>query len=260
VIVASSRLRSALTSCVLAFGLGSTASAATLDFTYFDRSESAAAQSALDAFQSGAGLGPNEKMTSVKTETFEGHQAWNGVTGHSGPVDTNVGSFSSLGGYGTGNSAVNGGTSLQMRSDNPWVWGRYDTSGVDGNWLDSNDTKGMRWNVSGAGAFNALAFLLTDVADVGAVFSIKVGDTLFSDVVGASGKTGNGSIQFVRILLPEAVDHLTVELRNNRLNDGFGVDGATIARIAPVPVPPAALLLVSGAAALFGLRRRKHVA
>jgi hypothetical protein len=124
VIATSSRLPGALASCVLAFGLGSAASAATLDFTYFDRSESAAAQSALEAFQSGASLGSNEKMKSVRTEAFEGHSAWNGVTGHSDPVGANVGLFSSLGGRGTGNSAVNGGTSLQVRSDNSWAWGQ----------------------------------------------------------------------------------------------------------------------------------------
>lgn len=257
-IVSSVRLLGAMASVVLIVGLSSSASAAVVNFTHYDRSEAAVAQSALAAFQSGSGLGPGERLAAVKSETFDGHRAWNGVSGDASPAATNVGAFSSLGGHGHGNSAINGGTALQVRDDNPWVWGRYNTSGVDGNWLDSNDTLGMRWDVSGLGKFNALAFILTDVADVGAIFSIKVGDTLFSDVIGASGRMANGSIHLVRILLPEAVGHLRVELRNNRLNDGFGVDGATIAHIAPVPLPPAALLLASGAAAIAGLRRRKR--
>lgn len=251
-------LRAATAAALLALG-ASAASAATLDISYFDRSETAAAQAALAAFQSGTD-GPNKKVTGVKTETFEGYRAWDGARGASNPGATRVGGFSSLGGHGTGSSSVNGGTKLQVRNDDPWVWGRYNTSGVDGNWLDSNDTKGMRWDVAGLPKFNAVAFLLTDAADVGAVLSIKAGDTRFSQTIGAEGRLANGAIQLVRILLPEAVDGLTVKLRNNRLNDGFGIDGATVAHVAPVPLPPAALLLISGAAGLFGFSRRRRAA
>lgn len=256
----SLRLCGAMTAAVLVLGFGAAASAATLDISYFGRDQTVAAQNALAAFQSGATLGPDKKLASVRTETFEGHQAWDGASGDSDPGATNVGSFASLGGVGAGGSAVNGGTKLQVRGDDPWVWGRYNTSGVDGAWLDSNDTLGMRWDVGGVGKFNAIAFLLTDVADVGATFTIKVGDTLFSQTIGAAGRMANGSIQLVRILLPETVERLAIELRNNRLNDGFGIDGATVARIAPVPVPPAALLLISGFAGLVVLRRRRTAA
>jgi hypothetical protein len=249
VFLTSLRLCAAM--AAVAFGLSSAASAATLDISSFSRGQIGAAQAALAAFQSGA--------AASRTETFEGHEAWNGSSGSSA-VTTNVGGFSTLGGAGHGGSAVNGGTKLHVRSDDPWVWGRHNTSGVDGNWLDSNDTHGMRWDVGGMGEFNAVAFLLTDVADVGAKFTIKAGDTLFSHTIGAAGKLANGSIHLVTILLPKAVSHLAIELRNDRLNDGFGIDGATVARVAPVPVPPAALLLISGAAGLVALRRRRRAA
>jgi len=246
-------------SAILFMCVGPAASAAVLDVTYFDREDGAAAQAALAAFQAGAesAIGPDRKLTAVSSEAFGGYAAWNGVSGDGDLADTAVGGFSSLGGVGAGGSKVNGGTNLQVRNDDPWSWGRYDTSGAKSNWLDSNDTLGMRWEASGEGKFNALSFLLTDVADVGAVFSIKVGETLFSEVIGREGRLANGSIHLVRILLPEAVDSLVVELRNDRTNDGFGIGGATVANIAPVPVPPAALLLLSGAAALIGLRRRR---
>ena len=47
---------------------------------------------------------------------------------------------------------------------------------------------------------------MLDAADVGGKFSIKVGDTLFSDIAGAGGKLANGNIHFVKILLSEAVE------------------------------------------------------
>ena len=52
--------------------------------------------------------------------------------------------------------------------------GRYDTGGpaLGGNWLDSNDNLGVRWDIDGLGKFNTLAFFLLDVADVGGNFSM----------------------------------------------------------------------------------------
>ena len=245
------RIRCAL-ACALAMSLGSGASAAVYTLDTFGRDQAGAAQAALTAFQAGA--------SAVRTETFDGYQAWNGTSGARNPAATRVGGFSSLGGTGTGASAINGGTGLQVRDDDPTQsYGRFGFGG-DGHWLDSNDTAGIRWNVSGVGGFNALAFLLTDVADVGAVFSLKVGETLFSQVIGATERTANGTIHLVSILLPETVNDLVVELRNSRMNDGFGIDGATVAKVAPVPLPPAALLLLSGGMALAALRRRRRAA
>ena len=102
------------------------------------------------------------------------------------------------------------------------------------------------WQIGGVGKFNALSFFVLDAADVGGKFSIKVGDTLYSDLAGAGGRLKNGNIHFVRILLDEAVENLTVELMHDRSNDGFGIDGVTVAQVAPVPLPPAAALLLPG--------------
>jgi hypothetical protein len=200
------------------------------------------------------------RVQAHRVETFSGYAAWDGSAGSgtTNPGATNVGSFTSLGGTGTGGSAIKGGHGLEVRQDNPFKWGRH---GLEANkWLDSNDTFGMAWQVSGLGTFNALTFFLTDVADVGAHFTIKVGETLSNVVIGENGRTANGTIHLVRILLPAAVSDLLVELRNHRLNDGFGIDGVTVARIAPIPVPPAAALLLTGVVALAGLRRRRRAA
>ena len=72
----------------------------------------------------------------------------------------------------------------------------------------------------------------------------------------------------MRILLDGLVDHLSVQMMHDRTNDGFGIDGATVARVpppAPVPLPAAAPLLGAGLgclglAALVGRRRHRRAA
>lgn len=266
------RPRDAILAAVLAAALsfGATAaSAATVLIDSFTPGDVAAAQAAKAGFlgRTDAGVlgdplyaSQGYRVQAHRVETFSGYAAWDGTAGSgtTNPGATNVGSFTSLGGTGTGHSAIKGGHGLEVRQDNPFKWGRH---GLEANkWLDSNDTYGMAWQVSGLDTFNALTFFLTDVADVGAKFSIKVGETLSGIIIGEHARTANGTIHFVRILLPEPVSDLLVELRHNRLNDGFGIDGVMVARIAPIPVPPAAALLVSGVVLLAGLRRRRRAA
>lgn len=244
----------------LAVGTAVGAQAATLSMTSFDRSDLAGAQQARKDF-----LAANT-VSNLHVETFENTPAWNGHSGTTNPQHTNVGSFTSITdlGHGAGHSAINGGKGLEVRKDNSMPWGRFNADelvgGLGGQWLDSNDTKGMTWEIADLGKFNALSFFLIDAADVGAKFSTQVGDTLYLNLLGADGRTKNGNIQLVTILLDKAVDTLTVRLFNDRLNDGFGVDGAMVARVAPVPVPPAAALLVTGLLGLGALRRRRGAA
>jgi hypothetical protein len=256
------RLCGAFFAALFSVGVVGGANAATINNTtvnlaHFSRGDLAGAQGARGDFLN------SHAVQNLHAETFEDKAAWNGASGTTNPGNTNAGGFTTLGGLGSGASAINGGAGLEVRGDNDMNWGRFNADKLDndlvgGKWLDSNDTLGMRWDIGGLGKFNTLAFFLIDAADVGGKFSIKVGETLFSQVLGAGGRAGNGNIQLVTILLPEAVTSLTVELFHDRLNDGFGIDGATVANIAPIPVPPAAALLVSGILALGAIRRRRR--
>ena len=62
-------------------------------------------------------------------------------------------------------------------------WGRYNLDGSGGpkpgNWLDSNDNRGIKWRIKDVGEFDTIGFFVSDVADVGGKFSIKVGDTVY---------------------------------------------------------------------------------
>lgn len=259
----SGRLRGVMASLAIAAALmAGAASAATVQIDAFERRDVSGALSARDALLSAPDLtsfgisGPQTVRSQVHT-SFDAHAAWNGSAGTSNPMTT-VGSFTSLGGIGHGRSAINGGAGLEVRNDDPWRWGRHSLMGE--NWLDSNDTEGMRWEAGAESAFNSLSFFLTDVADVGAKFSLMINGTLHENLIGAEGRTRNGTIHFVHILLPELVESAVVELRHDMLNDGFGIDGVTLAQIAPVPLPAGILLLGSGIVVLAGLRRRRRAA
>ena len=246
-------LGAAATAVVLTISTAASAVTVDLSVDRFQREELGANAGAVSSFLNGV---------SIKgQETFESHKAWDGHSGSTNPQQTKVGSFSSFGAKGSGQSVIGDTSKLQVRADDTMPWGRYSTSGASlgGHWLDSNDNLGMKWEVSGLGKFNTLAFFVLDAADVGGKFSIKVGDTLYSNLAGAEGTLRNGNVQLVKILLSEAVTNLTVELMHDRTNDGFGIDGAAVG-LAPIPLPPAALLLGSGLVGLVALRRRRAAA
>lgn len=240
----------------VALFVGSTAGAATvrLEIDRFDRADLGAARTAQADFLAAHTIG-NRRF-----EGFEGYAPWGIGAGSQNPKNTAVGDFSAFGRAGSGRSVVGDGAKLQVRHDNAMRWGRYNTDatppGLEGNWLDSNDNLGMDWRIAGLGKFNVLAFFLIDAADVGGRFSIKVGDTLFSDIA-AGKRLANGNIHFVRLLFDAPVNALTVRLMHDRTNDGFGIDGVTVGRIAPVPLPPAAALMLPALVLLAGAARRK---
>jgi hypothetical protein len=266
----SAHLRGVAFAAMLAIVSAAAASAASVHITEYASGDMASAQAAHAAFLggqdrtvfgSGGHFGANTHVKAHRVETFAGFEAWNGSTGTTNPT-TAVGAFTSLGGIGRGHSAINGGTGLEVRNDDPFRWGRHSVLNPgQGHWLDSNDTYGMRWEVGGLGAFNALGFFVTDAADVGATFSLTVNGVLHANsMIGTERRTANGTIHWIQILLDEKVDSLVVEMRHDRLNDGFGIDGVTVAHIAPIPLPPALAFMVAGLAALLGLRRRAATA
>lgn len=251
---------------ILLVGLAHGASAASVNISVdsFGISNLAGAQAAYASYKS-------TTHHSV-VEDFESFQAWSVAPGATNPVQTKAGTFhaeSALPG-GPGGSSVNGGNNLEIRandgvgnSPDGTLWGRQNLTLGGMNWLDSNDLTAMVWTIGSdtkVGKFDSLAFVLGDVGDIsGTNFTIKVEAAGYATKVASIARQPNGTMNLVQILFDDFVKGAKVTLTSNR-NDGFGIDNVTVARVAPVPLPGAGLLLLGGLASLGAFRRRRAAA
>ena len=216
-------------------------------------------------------LNVTNTSTVLATEDFEGFTlAPNGAfQSADGSISSTVGSFLSAGGTGSGGTVTVpnpnlDGTKIAIRDGD--VFGRTSTTddiaGTPGDasmdqFLDSNDTLGVNWNVDlGGDDFNLLAFVMTDSTDVGATLQVTSGGVTES----LSG-LGDGNQRLVVVSFDTLVSSASVSLLNNRINDGLSIDDIAVGigpdAIAPVPVPAAAILLISALGGLAAFKRKK---
>ncbi len=195
-------------------------------------------------------------------EDFEGLGA--GLEGASGveqdSFSTAVGTFSSIGGTGTGRTVTrsdfdNTGTGLALRTGS--LHGRTNTT-AGGNWfLDSNDTLGMALALDAGVNFSRIGFTMTDIADErGAQFDILVNNS----VAYTSGRIGQSTKHFFEVDFGDvmtAEDEVVLVFRNNKINDGFGIDDVALAT---APIPASALMLLAAVGGLGAMRRKKAAA
>ncbi len=196
-------------------------------------------------------------LSGFALETFEGLGAatCGGAAACEAGASLNsaVGSFSSLGGTGSGGSVVGSGTGLSLKtaaSGN--AFGRSNSTPGGAWWLDSNDTFGIGWTVNTGAAFDVIAFMLSDAADVGATLTVSADGTVLDQILNRA----NATRSLVVISFGAPVLTAQVSLRNDRLNDGFGIDDA-LAGISPVPLPAGGLLLLTAIGGMALIRRRR---
>lgn len=175
------------------------------------------------------------------------------------PVVTAVGTFDTLGGKGTGTSVIGDGTKLAVRTEGDNHSGRRNTTPGGQFYLDTNDTFGLKWDVSfmNGASFDSVAFSLTDAADNGARLVISA----MGDVLDTLINEPNMNQKFVVVSFEDMIDSAMIKLTNTngggkpKTNDGFSIDDATVS-VAAVPLPAAGLLLM-GALGALGLRGRR---
>jgi hypothetical protein len=208
-------------------------------------------------------LGP-----SVVVQNFESYTEGNVGNGTANPgFVTNVGTFYTRGGTGTGGTVTDPnpdliGWKLAIRDGD--VYGRTSTTSVltgnsgDDMFLDSNDTFGIKWLVNTGSAFNKLIFTLTDVSDQGALVKIVShgGEIQFQ-----SQRTGNQKI--ITVDFGGFVNSAEIRMTNffangtKKINDGFSIDDIAVS---VVPLPAPAFMLLAGLAGFAAFRRKRAAA
>ena len=168
---------------------------------------------------------------------------------------TSVGVVSSLGGTGTGTTVVGSGTQLAIKSEADGnLGGRTNVTPGGTQFLDSNDTFGMSLVLEIGRLFDTIAFTLTDAADQGATLEIDAsnGESMVAELAALA----NANVQLVTVRFGQPIDSATITLRDDVLNDGFGIDDIFVGS---VPLPASMLFMVSAliAVGVVRMRRRK---
>jgi hypothetical protein len=231
--------------------LGSMANAATIvtDLSFL-KTEVAQARAASSGVVGGAGV--------VAFEGFEDFKAVPSSTSGN-TIATAVGVFSGLGGTGGGGAAIAPKNEIKVRNSAD-LFGRQNITFGGANFLDSNDSLGFSLSVDAAALslapFSGISFYLMDVADQKATLSIVENDTTTTLKTLSGQKTGR--INYIEILFDKPVDSVALNFSNSKINDGFAIDDiALYGAPTPVPLPPAAALLLGALGVLGAVRRRR---
>lgn len=179
------------------------------------------------------------------------------------PIALTVQDFDRIGNCGGGGSVVGNGCSAIVKTDPnaPDAFGRFDPLGDY--WIDSQDINELKWTVRSPTAFTALTFALTDAHDQrNSFFTMSFDDGgSWTSIWDVATQQSNANLYWLSVDFAQSLTEVSF-LFSTKVTpgfDGYGISALTVSpALAPVPVPAAGLLLVSGAMLMAGLRRRKN--
>jgi hypothetical protein len=194
------------------------------------------------------------------------------LCGNTGTLSTNVGTFARTGGPAGSGSSICGDTSAPQVKDGTLrnLYGRFNPFPVETRWIDSNDLTDVDWVIDtvalGLAPLAGLEFALIDAHDQPlrgygpeSFFHMFVnGIEMFS----IPERQPNANVIWLTLLFDEPVDRLTISFLT-RHNDGYGI-AADVSlspiSVPPIPLPPAALLLVGSVLLLVRVRGSRAAA
>ncbi|MBT1450642.1 hypothetical protein KJ365_07075 [Glaciecola sp. XM2] len=167
--------------------------------------------------------------------------------------DTKVGTFTQVQADGTGSEPAGQLDQLQIENGGSGEFGRE--TPFASNWLDSNDSDQIVWDIDAGFRVNAFGFFLSDANDQGAVLTLTLdnGTTVSASL---NANLGNGNLAYVRYVgnpLDNIIGATLTFDNGSDNNDGFGIDNVTLGTVS---APHTILLLSLSILGLIALRKR----
>jgi len=259
-----------LCATIVAGGLAASASASTLssiDVQYFTDANAFADINAAFTFGPPSWEVENFEVPTGFTGNFEdGTPISAATTTNFGEIEdsigTSVGSFTTIGGTGTGTTCTDvlnrvgddcDNIALQIDPPNPNGQGNIIPGDGVGS-INSADTKGVIWTLDTGSDFSQAVFALRDPGDQKQKrLTIRDGHgELYSEFM-PDFDVGNEDLLLVRVFFGTRLSTATIEIETSE-NDAFTLDGAAVN---VVPLPAGVWMLLAGMGGLLAMKRRK---
>jgi hypothetical protein len=177
-------------------------------------------------------------------------------------LGTSVGTFTQVENDGTASDELLTLNQLLIEDSSTGEFGRQSLQAQLGvvNWLDTNDSDVIRWDIDASFLVNSFGFYLSDANDQGAVLELVLSNGVVITSSTLNANLGNGNVAYIRYVGDEGTSIVGASLKFNNFglnggseNDGMGIANVTIGYVS---APHTLLLLSLSILGLISLRKR----